>query len=229
MNITPTTLAGLAGHAANANMTSTIRGLLMRQKDLCMPHRLYMFLGQAAHESGGWAYDRELWGAKPTPAQARYDTRTDLGNTSAVDGDGYLYRGRAGFQITGRSNYAAFTNWAQANFGSAPNFISNPDLINTDPWEGLASVWYWETHGLNALADAGNIEAISRRINGGTNGLDERYRLSVAAGILLGGYPDIRTFQHNHALTPDGVAGPITRGVLHKILTNAPPVLFALN
>lgn len=229
MNITPATLASLSGRSANANMNSTIRGLLMRQKDLCQPHRLYMFLGQVAHESGGWYYDREIWGSKPTPAQARYDTRKDLGNTPAVDGDGYLYRGRAGFQITGKANYAAFTSWAQANFGSAPSFIGNPDLINTDPWEGLASVWFWETHGLNALADAGSIEAVSRRINGGTNGLDERYRLTAAAGLILAGYPDIKALQRDHSLKIDGVAGPVTRGVMHKVLTNTPQVLFALS
>ena len=227
MNVTPDTLARIALRPVNDNMRSTIRGLLMRPKDLSAPHRLYHFLGQAAHENGAWNYDRELWG--PTPAQNRYDTRTDLGNTAARDGDGYLYRGRAGFQITGKANYAAFTVWAHKIYSSAPNFVASPDLINIDPWEGLASIWFWETHGLNALADAGDIEAVTRRINGGTNGLADRIKLTVAAGIILGGYPDVKAFQHAHMLTPDGIAGPITQGVLHKTLRNCPPILFGLN
>ena len=79
------------------------------------------------------------------------------------------------------------------------------------------------------MADAGSIEVVTRRINGGTNGLADRIRYTVAAGIILGGYPDIKAFQHAHMLTPDGIAGPITQGVLHKTLRNCPPILFGLN
>lgn len=226
MIVTPAVLAQIAKRQANANMVSTIRGLLMRPKEMAAPQRLYMFLGQAAHESGLWQYDRELWG--PTAAQKRYDIRTDLGNTPAVDGDGYLYRGRAGFQITGKYNYRAFTSWAQVNYANAPDFVSKPDMINTDPWEGLASIWFWEAHGLNALAEAGDINAVTKRINGGYNGLEDRIRCTVAAGMILAGYPDTRTFQRDHGLAADGIAGPLTRGVLHKVLRTAPEVIFAL-
>ncbi|PND23933.1 hypothetical protein CN933_29770 [Sinorhizobium sp. M4_45] len=62
------------------------------------PHRLAQYLAQLMHESGDFRYDREIWG--PTPAQQRYDTRTDLGNPPGKDGDGYLYRGRTGMQLT---------------------------------------------------------------------------------------------------------------------------------
>jgi putative chitinase len=227
MNITPSTLSKLAARPLNDNMISAVRGLLMRPMHLSSPHRLYHFLGQSAHESGGWRYDREVWG--PTPAQKRYDTRTDLGNTVAADGDGYAYRGRAGFQITGKANYRRFTDWAQANYASAPNFVAVPDLINTDPWEGLASIWYWETNGLNALADAGDVAAVTRRINGGINGLEDRVRQTVAAGLLLAGYADVRSFQADNRLTADGIAGPITKATLHRVLRNAPPVMFALD
>lgn len=225
MIVTPATLARLALRPVNANMVSTIRGLTIRPTDLAAPHRLYMFLGQAAEESEGWAYDRELWG--PTLTQKGYDWRKDLGNT--VAGDGYRYRGRAGFDITGRENYAALTAWARANYAGAPDFVASPDLINTDPWEGLAAIWFWESKGLNALADAGDIAAVTFRVNGGYNGLDTRIRYTVAAGLILGGYPDLKTFQTAHSLMPDGVAGPITKGVLHQVLTSCPPVLFALS
>lgn len=226
MNITPATLAAVVGRPVNDNMRSTIRGLLMRPATLSAPHQLYQFLGQAAHESGGWRYDRELWG--PTPAQKGYDTRTDLGNTAAADGDGYLYRGRSGFQITGKANYRAFTTWAHVNYASAPDFVANPDLINTDPWEGMASIWFWETHGLTELAQTGNIEAVSRRINGGTNGMADRIKLTVDFGIALSGSKSVRSFQSDHRLVADGVAGPITRAALHKVLQLCPRLLFAL-
>ena len=224
MKITPDTLARIALRPANDNMRSTIRGLAMRPTQICQPHRLYHFLGQAAHESGAWRYDRELWG--PTPAQSRYEWRIDLGNIDR--GDGYLYRGRAGFEITGHANYADFTVWARANYPGSPDFVTSPDLINSDPWEGLASIWYWESHGLNSLADAGDIEAVTRRINGGVNGIADRIKYTIAAGVILGGYPDIKAFQKLHGLTVDGIAGPITLGKLHAVLQHCPPVLFAL-
>jgi putative chitinase len=229
MQITPATLAAVTGQPVNDNMQSTLRGLLLRPVNLAPPHRLYQFLGQAALESGSWRYDRELWGKKPTAAQDRYDIRKDLGNTPERDGDGYLYRGRSGFQITGKANYRQFTTWAQANYASAPNFVAAPDLINADPWEGLAAIWFWESRGLSALADLGDMAAITKRINGGYTALDDRVAWSVAFGILLAGHKTVRDFQSAHMLTVDGIAGPITRGILHKVLLHCPPVLFALS
>nr|WP_234835981.1 hypothetical protein [Sinorhizobium meliloti] len=72
------------------------------------------------HESGDFRYDREIWG--PTPAQQRYDARTDLGNTPERDGDGYLYRGRTGMQLTGKDNYRQFRNWCRATGLDCPDF-----------------------------------------------------------------------------------------------------------
>jgi putative chitinase len=227
MNITPATLAALAKVPVNTNMASTIRGLLMRPGLLSAPHRLACYLGQLGHESGCWRYDREIWG--PTAAQKRYDTRTDLGNTAAADGDGFTYRGRGPVQITGKANYAAFTVWARKVSASAPDFVASPDLVVTDPWEGLGPIWYWETHGLSALADRGDDAAITKAINGGYNGLSERVALTDAARVLLSGAKDIRSFQLAHALNPDGIIGPITRGVLHRSLSIMPPVLFAMS
>ncbi|WP_244561520.1 hypothetical protein [Ensifer aridi] len=75
------------------------------------PHRLAQYLAPLMHESGDFRYDRELW--DPTPAQQRYDTRTDLGNTPQKDGDGYLYCGRTGMQLTGKDNYRQFRDWCR--------------------------------------------------------------------------------------------------------------------
>jgi putative chitinase len=123
------------------------------------------------HESGDLAYDRELWG--PTPAQKRYDTRTDLGNTPEADGDGYGNRGMGPIQLTGAGNRRAFREWCIAEGFDPPEFVGT-DALLADPWEGLSAVWYWTSRNLNRCADAGDFENITWRINGGTNGFDDR-------------------------------------------------------
>ena len=223
MIITPAALAHLAGRTVNANMISTIAGLIKHPAGLDAPHRLAMYLGQLAHESGRWNYDHEIWG--PTRAQLRYEGRKDLGNTQP--GDGFKFRGRGPIQITGRANYAYFTRWAKAIDPAAPDFTITPDALTTDPWEGLSPIWFWETRGLNSLADNGDVKAITRVINGGVNGLSDRIAMTDAASILLSGYTDARACQRAHYLTADGIIGPLTRGVLHKTLVALPPVAFA--
>lgn len=229
MRITAQSLAQIAGTSENENMRATIAGLQRGGvgAGLERPHRLAMYLGQLGHESAGWKYDRELWG--PTAAQKRYDTRTDLGNTAAADGDGYLYRGRGPIQITGKSNYAQFTAWARKMDRDAPDFVKNPDAVNTDPWEGLGPIWYWDTRSINAIADRGDFEGVTRRINGGTNGLEDRRRYYArSALVLMGRKPSgIREYQMAVGLTPDGIPGPKTVASLHKALSTMPPVSFA--
>ena len=229
MQIAPDTLAAITGKPVNSNMISTVAGLARAGvgAGLNRPHRLAMFLGQLAHESDGWHYDRELWG--PTAAQARYDTRTDLGNTAAADGDGYRYRGRGPIQLTGRANYAAFTAWARSMDPRAPDFVADPDAVLTDPWEGLAPIWFWDRGDLNRYADQGDFLTVTRRINGGTNGLADRERRYVQAALVLLGYSprEVRRFQTDAGLKSDGVAGPQTRAALHHALSRAMPVTFA--
>ncbi len=219
----PETLAAIAGRAVNDNMRSQARAL----RDfgpgfgLDRPHRLAHLIAQIGHESGGFRYDRELWG--PTRAQARYDTRTDLGNTPERDGDGKRFRGRGPIQITGRGNYRRFTRWARAMNAAAPDFEADPDAVLTNPWEGLAAIWFWSTHNLNALADANDIEAITRAINGGVNGLtDRKLWFARAALVLLGfGRDDVAGFQAGHGLAIDGIAGPATSAALHRAMQAA--------
>ncbi|ASJ62207.1 hypothetical protein NKZ03_26420 [Sinorhizobium meliloti] len=88
----------------------------------------------AATESGDFCYDREIWG--PTPAQQRYDTRRSRQH-AGKDGDGYLYRGRTGMQLTGKDNYRQYRNWCRAAGLDYPDFVKDPDAVNADPWEGL--------------------------------------------------------------------------------------------
>lgn len=192
---------------------------------LLVPHRLAQFLPQILHESGNFRYDKEIWG--PTPAQKRYDTRKDLGNTPAVDGDGFLYRGRAGIQITGKANYAAFRDWCRAKINAdAPDFAADPDAVLTDPWEGLAPIWYWSTRNLNRYADSGNNEMIRRKINGGTNGLTECLDLYTKVALVMLGFKpdDVKAFQAGakgdglYRGEVDGLDGPQTRSALHMAL-----------
>ncbi|WP_234893260.1 glycoside hydrolase family 19 protein [Sinorhizobium meliloti] len=149
------------------------------------PHRLAQYFAQLMYESGDFRYDREIWG--PTPTQQRYDTRTDLGNTLEKDGDGYLYRGRTGMQLTGKDNYRQFRNWCRAAGLDCSDFVKDPDAVNADPWKGLVPLFYWDIRDLNRWADEGDAETITKKINDGKNGLAARFdRLARISLVLLG-------------------------------------------
>ncbi|MCA7015021.1 glycoside hydrolase family 19 protein [Dickeya dadantii] len=92
-----------------------------------------------------------------------------LGNGATETGDGWKYRGRGLIQLTGRDNYRAC--------GSAigQDLVTNPDLISQNPAVSVAAaIWFWKKNGLSALADQDDINGITRRINGGLNGLADR-------------------------------------------------------
>jgi len=237
MQVTEEQLRLIAGtpQASPANMRSIIRGLLAygNSAGLDRPHRLAQYLAQIAHESGGFRFDREVWG--PTPAQQRYEGRKDLGNTQP--GDGAKFKGHTPIQITGRANTVEFRDWCRQNGLDAPDFEASPELMNTDPWEGLGPIWYWTTRKLNRHADEGDLEMITRRINGGTNGLEDRIRFYVRAALVLLGYgpEDVKPFQRwaqERGMLPadtpdakqvDGVPGAKTRSALHMALAKKAP------
>ena len=148
---------------------------------MTLPHREAQVLAQVMHESGAFRWDREIWG--PTPAQERYDIRTDLGNTPERDGDGKKNAGRGPIQVTGVYNIGRFYEWCVKQELNPPDFRKNPDLINTDPWEGLSVIRYWSAgnptgKSLNRYADIGDVEMITKKVNGGLNGFDDRLRWS---------------------------------------------------
>lgn len=233
MQVTSAQLAQIAGGRPDkSNVNSIVIALdeFGPRTGLDKPHRLAHFIAQLAHESGGFRYDREIW--EPTAAQKKYEGRKDLGNT--VKGDGRKFAGRGPIQLTGRSNVTRFHKWCAAENLDPPDFVKNPDLINTDPWEGLSAIWYWSVgnptgKSLNVFADKNDIEMITRRINGGLNGFDDRLRLYTRAALVLLGYgpADVKAFQiaaQKSGTLPkgrdqlDGIAGPKTRAALHLTL-----------
>lgn len=137
--------------------------------------RLANFMGQAAHETGAFRYLREVWG--PTDAQKGYEGRRDLGNTQP--GDGYRFRGRGIFQLTGRANYRDIGASIGQPLESSPELAERPDIAV------LTACRFWQSRGLNALADQGLEDTITRRINGGTNGIAERRQLVARIKALL--------------------------------------------
>lgn len=229
MLIIADTLAKIAGKRVNDNMVSTCLGLQKGGEDagLNLRHRLAMFLAQLAHESGGWGYDREIWG--PTPTQNRYEGRKDLGNV--VKGDGSLFRGYTPMQITGRHNTTKFYNWCKERFEFVPNFIQQPHLMNSDPWEGIAPIWYWsygKSKSLNESADIGDFIANTKLVNGRTNGLNDRFRFYGRTGLVLMGLDpnQLNYFQAKHNLYIDNRMGPNTLKVMHRELKKYSPVKF---
>ena len=120
-------------------------------------------------------YMREIWG--PTAAQARYEGRVDLGNTQS--GDGPKYRGRGLIQISGRSNYKT------CGEALGLDLINQAELLEKPQHACMSAAWFWATRGHNTLADEGKFETITRRINGGLNGLADRQMLYARALKVL--------------------------------------------
>ena len=152
----------------------------MQARTIDTPLRTAAFVAQLAHESGEFRWMEEIWG--PTPAQLRYEPPSDLavklGNTQA--GDGKRFKGRGPIQITGRFNYATFGGRLGLDL------IGNPALAATPEVAFATAGLFWQSNGLNELADARQFVAITRRINGGTNGLADRQMYYERAKAVLG-------------------------------------------
>lgn len=129
--------------------------------------RVAAFIAQVGHESGQLRYVREIWG--PTAQQLGYEGRADLGNT--VKGDGSKFRGRGLIQITGRANYAA------CGEALGLDLTNKPELLEQPQHAAMSAAWFWSTRGLNTLADQKDFAKITRRINGGLTGQDDRLAL----------------------------------------------------
>jgi putative chitinase len=140
------------------------------------------FLAQIAHESGSLRWLEEIWG--PTPQQLTYEGRRDLGNTQP--GDGKKYKGHGLIMITGRDNT---TEVAQAL--EMPEIIENPKLLTQPVPACRSAAWFWASRkwkvgvDLNRLANRDDLIGITRVINGGLNGLEDRARyLQIAKQVF---------------------------------------------
>ncbi|ROM42773.1 lysozyme [Pseudomonas protegens] len=143
--------------------------------------RMAAFIAQIGHESGQLLYVRELGSNQYL---SKYDTGAmakRLGNTPEADGDGQKYRGRGLIQVTGRANYEACS---EALFSDA-RLLNTPELLETPVYAALSAGWFWQRAGLNTLADKGDFLTITKRINGGTNGLADRKALYQRALEVL--------------------------------------------
>jgi putative chitinase len=161
--------------------------------EIVTPIRQAHFIGQCAHESNWFRHITEnlnysanglmaIWGSRfPTLAIANQYARNPekiankvysgrMGNTE--DGDGWKYRGRGVIQLTGKDNYI------RCGDALGIDLVSFPELLLTEKYASLSAGWFWHRKGLNQIADRGLADAtiteITRRINGGTNGLQDR-------------------------------------------------------
>ena len=170
------------------------------------PRRIAAFLAQCGHESGGWTvFEENLnYSAKglmgifkkyfPTEDLANAYARQPqkianrvyanrMGNGPEDSNDGWTYRGRGPIQLTGKDNYRAF---AKEMFDDWENLFNNPDWVNADREFALMSaIWFWNKNKLNREADAGDIKTMTRKINGGFIGLEDRIKHYEEAIHLL--------------------------------------------
>ncbi len=167
--------------------------------------RASAFLAQLAHESGEFRWMEEIWG--PTGAQKRYEPVTELakrlGNTQA--GDGKRFKGRGPIQLTGRANYQRFGQLLGIDLVSEPEQAAEPDVAFR-----IAAL-YWASRGLNELADRQDFREITRRINGGFNGLEDRVKYFDRAHKALADWVSTRSGAWPRAV-PKLPVEPLSRG-----------------
>lgn len=144
----------------------------MLEFTIVTPKRQSAFLAQVAHESGELRYVREL------SEGSQYEGRADLGNTEP--GDGHRYLGRGLLQVTGRTNYQA------VGLALGLDLLSHPELLESAGPAARSAAWFWRSHNLNELADADAFGTITKKINGGYNGLDQRLAYWLRARRVCG-------------------------------------------
>ena len=155
-----------------------------------------------------------------------------MGNGDEASGDGYKFRGRGPIQLTGKDNY---THCSQDVYGD-DRLVKDPDLVTKDKCAALSTAcWFWKKNGLNEIADRGDVVAMTKRVNGGTIGLDDRKKHYEEAMAVFGGkVPEhtaavlteslrvgsrgdaVAAVQAKLGLTADGAFGPGTEAAVKK-------------
>lgn len=158
--------------------------LAMENYTISSKQRIAMFLAQIAHESGEMRYVKELAsGDDYDPLGPKPQLAVRLGNTEP--GDGPKYKGRGLFQITGKSNYMVC--------GDALGFdlVAEPELLEQPTLAALSAGWFWDSRKLNSLADQENFRGVTKKINGGYNGYEERVKYWKRALVVFAERTDI--------------------------------------
>ena len=173
----------------------------IKTADLDTPARLSAFLAQTGHESGGFKFLEENLNYKPETlcrvwpshfneenchefsgnpeAIANFAYAGRMGNGDAGTGDGWRYRGRGFLQLTGKANY----EHASSDLGF--DFVSEPDAVATPEGAALTAAWFWKKHNLNHYVDNNDFTQMTKIINGGTIGLEDRVaRFNHAMSVL---------------------------------------------
>ncbi len=181
---------------------------LLDEYDINTPKRVAAFIAQCAHESGGFMVLKENLNYKapslrklfskyfPTDALAeQYASRPNrqeaianriyasrMGNGDEASGDGFRYCGRGLIQLTGKSNYQNFADSLEMRVEDVPAYLAT--------FEGAAqsACWFWETNKLNRFADAGDIKGLTKAINGGFIGLEDRIKHYEHALHVIGAH-----------------------------------------
>ena len=166
---------------------------ILPEYDIDTPKRVAAFMAQCGHESGGFTVMQENlnYSAKglvgtfkkyfPTETEAKlYERRPEMianrvyanrmGNGDEASGEGWYFRGRGIVQITGKNNY---TKCSQSLFESNV-LVENPDLLLETEYAIHSACWFWSAARLNELADIGDMKTMTKRINGGYIGLEDR-------------------------------------------------------
>jgi putative chitinase len=171
--------------------------------DINTPRRVAAFVAQCAHESGGFVFLQEnlnykaeslmrVWPKyfKDLATAQRYAHNPErianrayanrMGNGDEASGDGWRFCGRGLIQLTGKDNYQAFADSIETELEDIPHYLAT--------FEGAvqSACWFWESNNLNKWADAGDITTLTKKINGGTLGLDERMKHYAHALHVLG-------------------------------------------
>ena len=172
--------------------------------NISTPRQKAAFIGQCGHECGNFKILEEnlnyraatlmkLWPKRfPTLEVANayagnpkkianmvYASR--MGNRDESSGDGYRFRGRGCIQLTGHANYF------HAGQALGSDFVADPDLVGTPKYAALTAGWFWSTHNCNNLAEAADWINLTKKINGGTIGLDDRVKHTNEALAVLQG------------------------------------------
>lgn len=170
-------LWGIMPGASSANIDRYFEPVVnaLKANGIDTPLRIAHFLAQVGHECGDFRYQEELADG------GAYEGRKDLGNTE--EGDGPRFKGRGLIQLTGRANYHRYGEARDRDFLSD----DNARQIAEDPALAVdVACWYWSTRHLNQWADQDDVREVTRRINGGFNGLEDRETRLARARWFLG-------------------------------------------